>query len=137
MRPGDRPGPVQFPGQGFVHYFVHQGGFPGAGNAGDADQLAKREAHIQVFQVVLTGTPHHQPISIAIAAFFRQRDLFAAAEIGPGERFLIFQDLLHRTFSDHFAAELTGTRPEVYNPVRLADGLIVVFDHQHSVTNIA
>ena len=46
-------------------------------------------------------------------------------------------DALNRPLRDHVTAVLTGARPEVDHPVRRADGLFIVLNHQHGIAQIA
>ncbi len=47
------------------------------------------------------------------------------------------QDLLGRSLGDDLPAVLAGSRTQVHDPVRFADGFVVMFDDQNGVAQIA
>ena len=66
-RAGAVLGAVEALRQPFVEHLVDQRGLAGAGDAGDADQLAEREVHVQAAQVVLPRVLHAQPLAVPLA----------------------------------------------------------------------
>ncbi|MCY1544238.1 hypothetical protein D9M68_801040 [compost metagenome] len=59
---------------------IDEGGLARPGNAGHADQAARRDAQIHVLQVVAAGARQDQPGQLAVdGAAFRDRDGARAA----------------------------------------------------------
>ena len=130
-------GAVEALGQRLVKYLDHQAGLAGAADAGDTDQLAQREAHIQPLQVVLADAAYDDFLAVAQPPRFGNRYLQRAAEILAGQRVGTSQHILQRAAAHHLAAVLARARTQVYDPVSRADGVLVVFDHQHRVAQVA
>ena len=71
--------PVEVLGHPAIENVAHQRAFPGAADPRNADQLAQREVHIDVLQVVF-GRPsddEHRAVPLAPAAWQRNRALTA------------------------------------------------------------
>ena len=71
------------------------------------------------------------------ASLLGHGDRALARQVLTGDRVLDLQDALHRAAVDDGAAVLAGTRPDVDDPVALADGVLVVLDHDDGVAQIA
>ncbi len=75
--------------------------------------------------------------AVARAPLRWQLDARALGEIKPRRRFGIALDGSRRALRDDAAAELTGARAEVEQPVGRPHGLLVVLDHDDRVAEIA
>ncbi len=145
LQPGDpgvptrhQPGTVDLVGQHRVQDVVDERRLARPGQAGDRDELAQREAHGQVAQVVLAGAVHGQfPAGLLRAAHHRQRDHPPA---GRGRRPVIDSGFLSRSFTEStvhdVAAVLAGARADIDDPVRGPDGVLVVLDHDQRVAQV-
>ena len=60
----------------------------------------------------------------------------APAQVGAGQRGLGLDDGVGRSGSDDLAPESAGAGSEIDHPVGIADGLLVVLDHDHGVAEI-
>ena len=117
---------------------VHQRGFAGAGNAGDAGEQPERELGVDLLEIVASGADHlDDALRIARRAQARQRDLRAAGKILAGERIRMCFDVVGRALRDDLAAMHAGARADVEHLVGGANGFFVVFDDQHGVAEVA
>ena len=125
-------------GQHRVQDGVHQCGLAGAGDAGDAGEHAQREGHGEVLQVVLPGAHHLELPGLADPApAFRHFDAPAAGDVVAGHRARCLDELGRRSGVDDLAAVLAGAGADIDQPVRLLDGLLVVFDHDQRIAEVA
>ncbi len=92
MFAGNAGRPAQRLPQTTVENVLHQGRLARAGNAGDANETSEWDAQIDVFEIILAGTPDHEPVlRIGRATVGRQRNGTAARKILSGHRVLVFQ----------------------------------------------
>ena len=49
----------------------------------------------------------------------------------------MIDDLLYGARCDHLATVHAGSRADINNVVRVPDGVLVVFDHEHGITEIS
>src|SRR5687767_2036834 len=120
-----------------VQDVVHERALPRAGDARHRDEDAERHADVDVLQVVLARPFHHELLALRPAAVARHRDAPLAGEELAGDGLRLGEDLAERPFRDHVAAVLTRARADVDDPVRAADGLLVVLDDDHGVADVA
>ena len=75
-------GPVHALGQRLVEHLDHQARLAAAADAGDADQLAQREAHVHMLQVVFASRrARSEYFAVAGPALGRDVDLLLAAQV--------------------------------------------------------
>ena len=74
---------AEFAGEIEVEDIVGEGGFPGAGDAGEDGEEAEREIDVEFFEVVAGGTADLEDLLGGLAAFGGDGDGFLAGE--PGE----------------------------------------------------
>src|SRR3979411_1695338 len=67
----------------------------------------------------------------------RNRDASATREISPRDRPRLLQDVVDAAFGDDPPAMFAGARTDIHDPVRGADGLFVVLDHEDRVAEVA
>ena len=110
---------------------------PDPDTPGDGDEVAERDRHVEVRQVVLAGALDLQLLQAARPPRGGHRDLLAPRQVLPGDGVLGLEDPLDRPAVHDGAAVLAGARPDVDDPVRLADRLLVVLDDDHGVAEVA
>ena len=104
-----------------------------------ATNSAERNVDREVPQVVRAGADDRAAGALGrrLAPSAGHRHPQLAAEIPPGERLGMPQDVLDGAFGDHFAAEAPRARAEVDDVVGRRDRLGVVLDDDHRVAEIA
>ena len=115
-----------------VDDLVHERRLAGAGDTGDADELADGELDVDALQVVLGGTADREDAAVVLAPR-RDRDRAPAGEEVAGDGALRAHHLLRGALGDDLAAVLAGARPHVDDPVGDAHHLLVVLDDEHGV----
>ena len=75
--------PIQLARHGRIQRVVHQRGFAGAGDAGDAGQQADREIGTHVFQVMAAGANDADRLQVALGCQMR------GMAFGPGQGGLV------------------------------------------------
>ncbi len=108
-----------------------------AGYAGDGNEVAERDRDVDVAQVVLSGALDLEHLTGQRPPRLRHRDLFATAQVPPGDRPLDLADPGDWSAVDDLSAVLTGSRPDVDHPVALANRLLVVLDDDDGVAEVA
>ena len=86
---------------------------------------------------MLTRPLDPQELEPLSAALLGHGDRLAAGQVLPGHRLLHLEDPGHLARVDDLAAVLAGARPDVDDPVALADRLLVVLDDDHGVAEVA
>ena len=123
--------------QGRIKYVPHEARLAGAAHAGYDGQYAQRDTDVYVFQVVLMGAldgdavlpwPAGADVSVA-----------PAVEILEGKRFLQLgvAVVARVAFEDNPAAEFSGTRAHIDQPVGGAYDFFVMLDHDDCVTQVS
>ena len=74
---------------------------------------------------------------IGFAAGRRNLYLFFSRQVFAGERVFRIENVLDRTLCDDFAAMHPSPGADVYDMVGVADGVFVVFDHNHRIAKVA
>src|ERR1700682_2240937 len=123
--------------QAAIQNVAHQRALARAADAGDTDQLAQREIHIDVLQVVLGGATHNDHLAVTLAAPPRQRDRSLTAKKRARDRLGRFQDVVERPGGDNVSAVLAGSRSDVDDEVGRPHRLFVVLDHDHRVADVS
>ena len=91
----------------------------------------------QVLEVVGPRFDDGQTLAVTCAPLRRNGNLLSAGEVLPGERLCAGEDGLERAFGDDAAPEFARARAQIDDPIRLADGLVVVLHDQHRVAEVA
>ncbi len=97
----------------------------------------KGKGGINVFEIVGARAQNANSVRLGYAALGQHFDSCSARDVRSRQRFGHFHDFLRRTVRDEFSAVTSGSRTEVYHVVSAADGLLVVFHHQHGISEIA
>ena len=87
VRAGFVFGFVKMLGKGFGEDAVDESGFPGAGNAGEADKEAEGDIGVELVDVVTGGTFNGDFLCSGFAAFFGDGDGFFSGEPREGALF--------------------------------------------------
>ena len=131
-------GAVQVTGEGLVQRFQRQGRFAGARDPRHTGHDPHREVDRHVVEVVGAGALNADGLAgLAGAALGGHFDLALAGEVLAGDGGFGLLHLRWRAFGHHGAAVDAGARAHVDQIVGRADGIFVVFDHQHGITQIA
>ena len=131
-------GAVELARQRLVQDVVDQRALAGSADAGDGDQPAERDLHVDVLQVVGAGALDDDLALGFLAARLRRRDRALPAEIRAGQRAVTVADQLRRrSLEDQLSAQLAGAGAEVDHVIGGANRLLVVLDHHHGVAEIA
>src|SRR6267143_501196 len=108
-----------------------------AADPGHADQFAQRKVHVNVLQVVFSGSADDEHLPVALAAPRRQWDRSLAAQERPGDRLGRFQDIVERAGGDDLPAVLAGAGADVDDEVGRPHRLFVVLDDDHRVADVS
>ena len=129
--------PVELAGERPVEDLGHERALAAARDAGHRDERAERDPQVDVAEVVLARAAHDQLLAAALATTARDRDRALPAEEGAGDGPRLREDGLERPVGDDLAAVLPRPGPDVDDPVRGADGLLVVLDDEDRVAQVA
>src|SRR5690606_41255039 len=120
---------VELVGEHGVEERVHERGLAGAGHPRDGGERAEREAHVDAREVVLARADDlHLARRVDRAALRRQRDAAPAREVRARHRLGGLQETRVVARVHDAAAVLARPRADVHDPVRRADGVLVVLD---------
>ena len=123
--------------QGGVEDVAHQRTLAAAAHARHDGHTAKREAHVDVLQVVLAGADHFHGI-LPAPLLRRDGNLPRARQIVERQRTgAVAQPVGDLALEDHAAAVLAGQRPDVDELVGRLDDVAVVFHHDDGVAQVA
>jgi hypothetical protein len=125
------------PGERPVQDVVDERGLPGAGDARHRRHDTEREDRVDALQVVLARAANDDRLSAAGAPALGDRDRPLARQVLPRQRLRKPLALLGRALADEPPAVEPRARAEVDDPVRRADGLLVVLDHDDGVADVA
>ena len=135
--PGLGARPLQPVGERLVDDVVDERRLARAGDAGDGDEAADREARRRRLSGCARAAPRtvNQPLSAA-------RRAGTSIERAPERKAPVSDLRLRSTLrrgpcGDHVAAVLAGSRPHVDEPVGAAHHLLVVLDDEHRVAEVA
>ena len=135
-RAGRLLGPVQTHGCGFEQCLNRQRGLAATGYTRDANEFAQWEIDAHVFQVVARRFDNAHGLTVSCSPLYRNRNLARSRQILAGDRVLVIRDLFRCTVADDLAAVDTGTRTNIEHIIRLANGVFVMFYHDHRVSLI-
>ena len=159
-------GAVDLLGRSRIQGVVHQRGFARAGHAGDTGEQAHREFSRDVLQVVAASAHHSQRLlgsavhhgggetakhigrrcssshaatvlNFPRAALGGHRDVQSARHIAASQRRGVGFNFCRRALRHHPPSMHSRAWPHVDAMVSSADHVLVVFHHQHAVTDVA
>ena len=76
------------------------------------------------------------PVVVHRAALVRHAQDLLPRQVLPGQRIFHLLDAGGLALVDDLAAVLTGTRTDIHQPVGLADGVLIVFDHDERIADV-
>jgi hypothetical protein len=91
---------------------VDDGTFSGPADARHADQTTERKTNGDVFQIVVSCLFHSDRAAVRIAANLGDFNLLTPRQEGARETAFAFQNIIDRSFHDHFAAQHTRPGPK-------------------------
>ncbi len=129
---------IELRGHGAEQGVVDQGGFAGAGNARDAGHQSQREFRRHVLQIVGCRADHAQH-AFRVWRMPLHRNLYAApaAQVLSGDRIGIRGHFGRRALRHDAAAMDAGAGTQVHDVISLANRVLIVFDHDHRVAEVA
>ncbi len=130
-------GAVQPPRHRLVKRVDEKRRLAAAGDAGNRGEGAERNLHRDVLKVVAGGAHERQRPPPLRAPPFGHGDREGAAEVAPGERAGVGDDLVRRSLGDDLAAVDAGGRADVHDMVGAADRVLVMLDDEHGVAEVA
>ena len=138
MHAGRHPSAVEAAGQSLKEGFGDQGRLAAARHPGHADEGAEGKIHRQVLEIVgpRPDQPQDTPLA-ALAAFGRQWNLAESGKVLSGQAGRVLHDFFGRSLGHHGAAVDAGAGPHVDDVIGRRDGVLVVFDDDDGVAQIA
>ena len=124
-------------GEAFVEHLDDERGFAAAADAGDCDELAQRDAHVHILEVVLGGALDDDFLAVAQATLGGHLNAAFVAHVLRREAIGAVDEVLLPGGADDVAAVLARARPHVDHEVGGADGVLVVFNHKHGIAQVA
>ncbi len=137
VAPGDLAGAVEVVRERRVEDVVDERRFARPRHAGDDDEVAQRERDVDVLERVLTRSLDDEAATVLTATRLRHRDGQSAAEVTAGDGLLLREQALDRAGVDDLSPVLTGTGPDVDDPVGRRDRVLVVLDDDERVAEVA
>src|SRR6267143_1996103 len=130
-------GAIELLGERAVKNVVDERGFARARDAGDDGEQAQRKRDVDVFKIVSAGAENLYRFAVGAAALFGNCDFRGAAEVLAGEGCRGGFDLRWLALGDEVAAGVASARAEVDHKIGAADGVLIVFDDEDGVAEIA
>ena len=124
-------------GERFVEHVVDERRFAGTGNAGDGDEHAERDRHVDAVQIVAVRAENLQEFALRLAAPCGNGNAQFAAEIAAGERLRVGEKLFARAGKHQVAAVLARAGSEIEDEIGGEDRIGIVLDDQQRVAEIA
>ena len=127
---------------------VDQGRLPAAAYSRHTDETSEREIHVDILEIVPSGSPYSQGKAVAPATHGRDRDGFPALEIIQCQGFpeyavrdlprphIVLQEIFQRGAQAYPATFFPGTRTDIHQPVSIHHRLQVVLHHHHGIAFI-
>ena len=137
LLPRGRRGAVQVIGEDGQDDLVDEGRFSRARNARDGGHEPRRHAHRDPLQVVLAAVGHFQPPAVRLLPDGRDFDLPAPRQKVARDGARLPHDILDGAAGDDFAAVDARLGSDVHDIVGGAHGVLVVFDDDERVAEVA
>ena len=123
--------------QGAVEDLVDEGGFAGAGDAGDDAEEVEGDVEVDAAEVVDAGSLEEEVFAAGLAAVLGDGDGEAAGEVFAGDGVGVGGDFGDGSGGEELAAEFSGSGTEVEEVVGGADDVGVVLDDEDGVAEVA
>ena len=135
--PGIAEAAVEIAPQGLDQDVVHQRALARAGNAGDADEHAQRNLHVDVLEVVVRGAADDELGVADGPALGGDFDPPLAGKILPGEALRLGDDFVDRAGGHDVPAANARPGAEIDDVVGRPHRVFVVLDDDHRVALVA
>ena len=135
---GNLPCPVELVREHPIQDVVDEGRLAGAAHPGDGGEDAERERHGDVLQIVRARAfDNDLPFLVQRSSFLRGRNRLPAGQVIACDRLGVGDELGIRPGVHDVPAVLPRAGTDVDDPVRGADGVLVVFDDDQRVAQVA
>ena len=121
--------------QRLVEHVTHQCTLSRTADSRHDGHHVQREAHVDAFQVVLSGSLHLY-IVVPRAMGRREVDGLFAQEIAHGMAIASLLKVVHVALIDDFASQASGIRADVDDVVGRTDDFLVVLYHHHRIAQL-
>src|SRR5579862_434652 len=128
---------VEFLREGAVENVIDQSGLARARDTGDHGEQTERNGDVHVFEIVGGGADDLDGFAVGAAPRGRNSDLCSSGKILSSERFGGGGDLRWFALRNEIAAGIASTWSEIHDKIGAADSVLVVFDDEHGVAEIA
>src|SRR6185437_16702946 len=106
-----------------------------AADAGDDDELAKREFHVDIFEVIALGAFKLEKFTVALSPFFGDGNAPMAIEVFGGES-VEFENIGRASLGHHPSTMEAGLGTDVDEIVGCQHDIFVVLDDEHAVADV-
>ena len=138
VRRGLVRGTVDLVGGQRVQGVVDQGRLARTGHAGDAGHQPGGDLQVHVLEVVARGAAQAEGhLRVGLVALVGHLDHAPARQVLAGDRARGLEDVGQAALADDLATVHAGTGADVQDVVGGADRVLVVFDHNHRVAQVA
>ena len=127
---------VELAQKGTVQNLVDQTGLTGTGHTCHTGQGSQRDLHINIFQIILRGSPNRQYISVTGTAGGGHGDFLFTTQILAGNGSGIGANLLQRSRCHDLTAVGTGTGTHVNHKVRFPHSILIMLHNDQSIAQI-
>jgi hypothetical protein len=113
---------------------IHERGFSCSGRSGDDSECPQSDLHIYILQIVFCGFPDadifiHRPVREIDMHFFLSQDILRCQAIR-------FQEFAIRPIEYQLAAEVSGSRSNLYDPVGCFDEFFIMLYDDDGVSHL-
>ncbi|OPZ44246.1 MAG: hypothetical protein BWY93_00638 [Euryarchaeota archaeon ADurb.BinA087] len=134
--PGSDPGMVEILLERLIKGIIDEGRFAASGHPGDDREDAEGDPDIDVLEVVLLAAGNYEVPGI-LSSFVRDIYLQSSRQVLSREGLTAPLDLCGGSFRYHVPAVEAGARPHVHNIIGAPYGILVMFDHDERVPEVA
>src|SRR3974390_363585 len=128
---------VAFGGKGPEENVVDKCGFAGTAHARNDREGAERQHQVNISQVVQRGAVETQKSARWFVTIGGERNFGFSALVPAGDGLGVLENFIVGACEEEFAAKLTSAGPKIEDAIGSFDGIGIVFDNQHGVTEIA
>ena len=126
---------VQCSRQMLIEDFICEGTFSRTGYTSNTGHDAKRNVHINIFQVILPCTFYRKK-SRRFPAFLRYRNFDASTEVCTSNGFLAFHNICGCTCCHNFSTMYARCRSDIHNIISSPHGVFIMFNNNQCISQI-
>src|ERR1041385_8100287 len=123
--------------EGIVENVFDERGFTRSRNAGHYCQQPQRKRDVDLFKIIRVGARDREVLAVWQSSLGRDFDLPGSANVQSCYRLGIFRHIRSSAHCYDFAAVCAGAWSKIHDVISTPDRLLIVFDHQHRVAEIA